>query len=128
MFTRAQTAHPIPRQWARQRLIDFVQASYEAALGTLLDSTTESEVHRLPQVVSKLKQPVYFIAGAEDRIMAPKYVRHLASFHWMFQGYGENVIEIPECGHLAMVEQPDAVADCLRNILAPENGSLSVSS
>ncbi|MDJ0553725.1 MAG: alpha/beta hydrolase [Microcoleaceae cyanobacterium MO_207.B10] len=126
MFTKAQVAHPIPRQWARQRLIDFVQASYEAALGTLLDSTTESEVHRLPQVVSKLKQPAYFIAGTEDRIMDPKYVRHLASFHWMFGGYGENVIEIPECGHLAMIEQPNAVANCLRNILNQENDSFSV--
>ena len=117
IFIRAQAAHPIPRQWARQRLIDFVQASDRAALGTLLESTTESEVHRLPQVVSKLKQPAYFIAGSEDRIMAPKYVRHLASFHWMFQGYGENVIEIPECGHLAMIEQPDAVVSYLQTLL-----------
>ncbi|NEO52109.1 MAG: alpha/beta hydrolase [Okeania sp. SIO3B5] len=117
MFTRTQVATPISRKWGRQRLTDFVGASYEAALGTLLDSTTESEVHRLPLVVSKLKQPVYFIAGAKDQIMAPKYVKHLASFHWMFQGHGGNVLEIPECGHLAMLEKPNDVAAHIRSLL-----------
>lgn len=69
----------------------------EAALGALLDSTTEEQVSILPQVVSKVKQPVDFIAGARDSIMEPKYVRHLASFHPLFQGDGDNVIEIPDC-------------------------------
>lgn len=118
LFSRSQVARPIARQWGRQRLIDFVIAHPEAALQALLDSTTEAEVHRLPQVVSQLEQPVYFIAGANDRVMEPKYVRHLASFHKLFQGCDENVIEIPDCGHLAMVEQPDALNTEIRKILA----------
>ncbi len=118
LFTRTQVARPLARQWGRQRVIDFVVANHEAALGSLLDSTTEAEVHRLPQVVSKLVQPVYFMAGAKDKVMEPKYVRHLASFHTLFQGCGANVVEIPECGHMAMVEQPDLVAGELRQILA----------
>ncbi|MBD2016922.1 alpha/beta hydrolase [Microcoleus sp. FACHB-53] len=117
LLTRSQVARPIPRRWGRQRLIDFVAASPEAAVGALLDSTTETEVNRLPEVVSKLTQPVYFIAGANDKIMEPKYVRHLASFHALFQGCDENVIEIPECGHLAMVEQPDKLETQIRKIL-----------
>jgi pimeloyl-ACP methyl ester carboxylesterase len=117
LLTRSQVARPIARRWARQRLIDFVTASPEAALRALLDSTTETEVIRLPQVVSQLTQPVYFIAGAQDKVMEPKYVRHLASFHKLFQGCDENVIEIPECGHLAMVEQPEALDTQIRNIV-----------
>lgn len=117
LFTRAQVARPLERRWGKQRIIDFVIAHPEAALRTLLDSTTQAEVHRLPQVVSQLKQPVYFIAGAQDTVMEPKYVRHLASFHELFQGYGENVIEIPGCGHMAMVEQPEAVDTEIRQIL-----------
>ncbi|WP_193193882.1 alpha/beta fold hydrolase [Nostoc sp. MG11] len=117
LFTRASVARPLERYWARQRVIDFVVADPEAALGTLLDSTTEEEINRLPQLVSQLKQPVYFLAGAEDKVMEPKYVRHLASFHRLFQYCGDNVIEIPECGHLAMLEQPDAVVEHIQAIV-----------
>jgi pimeloyl-ACP methyl ester carboxylesterase len=117
LFTKASVLRPLERYWARQRLIDFVVADPEAALGTLLDSTTEEEVNSLPQLVSKLKQPVYFLAGADDKVMEPKYVRHLASFHWLFQYVGDNVIEIPNCGHLAMLEQPEAVSEYIRSIV-----------
>ncbi len=118
VFTRANVAKAIDRSWGRQRLIDFVNADADAAVGTLLDSTTEAEVHRLPQVVARLSQPLYFIAGAKDTVMEPKYVRHLASFHRSFGDCGENVFEIPDCGHLAMVEAPDAVVDRVRSILS----------
>lgn len=121
VFTRANVARPIARCWGRQRVIDFVMAHPEAALGTLLDSTTEEEINRLPKVVSQLKQPVYFLTGSEDQIMEPKYVRHLASFHPLFQACGDNVIELPHCGHLAMVEQPDAVTTQIRSIVAQHN-------
>jgi pimeloyl-ACP methyl ester carboxylesterase len=118
LFTRASVTRAIARQWGRQRLLDFVAANSEAALGMLLDSTTEAEVHLLPQVVARLKQPVYFMAGSQDPIMEPKYVRHLASFHHMFHACGDNVVEIADCGHMAMVEQPDAIATHMRAILA----------
>jgi len=121
LFTRANVAQVIARSWGRQRLIDFVVAHPEAALGALLDSTTEEEINRLPQVVSQLKQPVYFLAGSKDQIMEPKYVRHLASFHPLFGACGDNVIDIPHCGHLAMIEQPDAVASQIQWILAQHN-------
>uniref|UniRef100_A0A832H1X6 Alpha/beta hydrolase n=1 Tax=Oscillatoriales cyanobacterium SpSt-402 TaxID=2282168 RepID=A0A832H1X6_9CYAN len=116
-FARSGTARSLSRQWARQRLVDFVTAHPDAALGALLESTTEVEVHRLPQLVSKLEQPVYFITGTQDAIMEPQYVRHLASFHHLFGDCGENVYEIPNCGHLAMVEQPEAVACIIHKIL-----------
>ena len=93
LFMRANVVNPIPRQWGRQRVIDFVMAHPEAALGTLLDSTTEEEVNRLPSLVSQLSQPVYFFAGQQDRIMEAKYVRHLASFHPLFQTCEGNVLE-----------------------------------
>lgn len=116
-MSRLSVAAPIAREWARQRLLDLVAAHPEAALGSLLDSTTETEVHRLPQVVSRLQQPVHFIAGANDPIMEPKYVQHLASFHRSFECCGNNVTEIPNCGHMAMIEQPDAVVACIQRIL-----------
>jgi 2-succinyl-6-hydroxy-2,4-cyclohexadiene-1-carboxylate synthase len=117
LFARAATARSLPRVWARQRLIDFITAHPEAALGTLLESTTEAEVHRLPQIVAQLEQPVYFIAGSQDTIMEPKYVRHLASFHRLFGVSAANVFELSNCGHLAMLEQTEAVAGIMRSLL-----------
>lgn len=118
MMTRMNVARPIARRWGRRRLLDLVAAAPEAALGALMDSTTETEVHRLPQVISRLKQPVHFIAGTKDDIMEPQYVSHLASFHPLFQACGNNVMQIPDCGHLAMVEQPDIVAQQIDMIVA----------
>jgi pimeloyl-ACP methyl ester carboxylesterase len=125
LFARAMVARPLSRCWGRQRLIDFLRADYEAALGSLLDSTTEAEVHLLPQVVSRLSQPVYFIAGDKDSVMEPRYVRHLASFHSLFECKGNNVIEIADCGHLSMVEQPEAVADKILSILLAHQSDLA---
>ncbi|MBE9227904.1 alpha/beta hydrolase [Phormidium sp. LEGE 05292] len=117
VFARDSVACPVARSWGRQRVIDFVMAHPQAALGTLLESTTEAEVNTLPKIVSQLQQPVYFIAGANDKVMEPKYVRHLASFHPLFECCGNNVIEIPDCGHLAMLEQPNVVAKEVSSIL-----------
>ncbi len=117
MFWKAGTEQPMPRHWRRQRLQDFTTADPQAALGSLLESTTEGEVHCLPQVVARLRQPVYFMGGAKDPIMQPCYVRHLASFHRLFDCTGENLLEIPDCGHMAMLEQTDWVANKLRDIV-----------
>ena len=110
-------AQPLNRFWGKQRLLDLLAAQPEAAIGALLESTTETEVHLLPQVVARLPQPVHFIAGVNDTVMEPKYVRHLASFHPSFECCGSNVNQIANCGHLAMLEQPKAVADEICRVL-----------
>jgi 2-succinyl-6-hydroxy-2,4-cyclohexadiene-1-carboxylate synthase len=116
-FAQATVTQKLDRQWGKQRLVDFVVAHPEAALGALLETTTEAEVHLLPQIVSRLQQPVYFVAGDQDPIMAPEYVRHLASFHPLFEGHGANVTELEECGHLAMLEQTAPLATHIHTLL-----------
>jgi 2-succinyl-6-hydroxy-2,4-cyclohexadiene-1-carboxylate synthase len=117
LFARMMVKNPLSRQWGKQRLIDFFKADQAAALGSLLESTTETEVHLLPQVVSRLQQPVYFLAGQNDKVMELQYIHHLASFHPLFRTHGGNVQEIPNCGHMAMLEQPDFVEDKITQIL-----------
>lgn len=117
LFSRASMAKPVDRRWGKQRVIDFISAHPQAARGTLLDSTTPEEVHLLPRVIARLQQPVYFIAGSCDTVMEPRYVRHLASFHRSFQAGEDNVIEIPDCGHMSMIEQTAAIAQQLETIL-----------
>lgn len=117
LFSRMMVARPLDLKWGRQRVIDFVRANEAAALGALLESTTEAEVHLLPQLVSRLKQPVYFIAGEQDKVMELKYVNHLASFHNLFSSQDSNVLKIPNCGHLGMVEAAEEVSQIIAKIL-----------
>jgi 2-succinyl-6-hydroxy-2,4-cyclohexadiene-1-carboxylate synthase len=117
-LAQMSVTQPLTRSWGKQRLVDLLTAQPEAAIGALLESTTETEVHLLPQVVARLQQPVHFIAGINDTVMEPKYVSHLASFHPSFECCGSNVTQIEDCGHLAMLEQPEAVADEIWRILA----------
>jgi 2-succinyl-6-hydroxy-2,4-cyclohexadiene-1-carboxylate synthase len=115
VFSRLMMAHPVAIQWGKRRLIDFLNANGEAALGALLASTTPLEVNRLPQVVASLSQPVYFITGQQDTVMQPRYVTHLASFHPLFsQG---NVTEFEHCGHFAMLEKPQQVVKLIDTVL-----------
>ncbi|MBE9032830.1 alpha/beta hydrolase [filamentous cyanobacterium LEGE 11480] len=116
-FRQMAVTQPIASHWGKQRLIDFLDADLEAARESLLTSTTKAEVHQLPQIVARLKQPAYFIAGATDTIMEPRYVKHLASFHRSFDEWGENVLNLSTCGHLAMLEQTDAVAQYIQSIV-----------
>lgn len=120
---RANVCQPLDRVWGKQRLSDFIQADPEAATGALLDSTTPEEVHQLPQIVARLQQPVYFIAGREDGVMELKYVQHLASFHPLFKSEPGNVIEIAQCGHLSMIEQTQAIAVHLHRILSQSSSA-----
>jgi pimeloyl-ACP methyl ester carboxylesterase len=121
LFTRMMVAQPLQRQWGRQRLQDLLLAHPDAALGTLLESTTEEEIHLLPRIVSQLQQPVYFLAGVKDTVMELKFVRYMASFHALFEAdfdSGEgNVIELPECGHMAMLECPNQVIAATEEII-----------
>jgi len=117
LFSYLMVVRPLKRQWGKQRVIDFVKADTQAALGSLLSSTTEVEVHLLPRVVSRLSQPVYFLAGDKDMVMESKYVRHLASFHWLFKECGGNVIDIANCEHIAMLEQSEVVKSYIEELL-----------
>lgn len=124
IFSRMMVSRPLALSWGRQRLWDFLRADGKAALGSLLESTTEEEVHYLPHLVSRLSQPVYFITGIDDSVMEPKYVHHLASFHFLFGCNGSNVLEIEDCGHFAMLEHTEKVFSMIDNLLRnqePEN-------
>jgi pimeloyl-ACP methyl ester carboxylesterase len=114
VFAKMMVFQPLALPWGTRRVTDLLAAHHDAAAGVLLESTTESEVHRLPQVVAELCQPVHFIGGANDTVMEIKYVNHLASFHALFDSPDGNVTVLPECGHMAMVEQPEAVASTIR--------------
>lgn len=122
VFSKMMVTQPLEQRWGRQRLTDFIRADATAARESLLSSTTAAAVHQLPQIVSCLQQPVYFIAGQADEVMPPRYVLHLASFHWSFYQGEINVLELPNCGHLAMLEQPQQVVQQVKKVLEHHRG------
>ncbi len=118
LLTRMMVHRPLAYRWGSDRCLDLLQAAPEAAVGSLLASTVETEVHLLPRLTASLHQPVYFIAGCQDQVMNPRYVRHLAGY---LRGASQGqtpVIELENCGHLAMIEQPEAVAKLLEEIVS----------
>ena len=119
-FARMMVHQPLSPNWGKLRLYDFIRADRQAAEGALLESTTQAEVHQLPQVVSQLQQPVHFITATEDHIMPPRYVRYLASFHPQFEE-GETITELSECGHIAMLEKSEEVADIVSFVIETHN-------
>lgn len=117
VFANIMVKQSLGYRWGKQRLIDFLRADPEAAVQSLLASTTENEVHQLPHIVSQLSQPVYFVTGAQDTVMEPRYVRHLASFHPFFHQGKQAVVTLEQCGHFAMLEQPLALESQIRHWL-----------
>ncbi|WP_069792103.1 alpha/beta fold hydrolase [Cyanobacterium sp. IPPAS B-1200] len=117
VFARMMVKQPLSRYWGKQRLKDFLRAKEQAAIASLLESTTEEQVHLLPQIVARLAQPLHFIAGKQDKIMETKYVKHLASFHELFKNHHDNIFEIDNCGHFAMLEQTDSVHEQILTIV-----------
>ena len=126
IFSRMMVARPLSVKWGRQRVLDFIKADEAAAMGALLESTTETEVHLLPQLVSRLQQPVYFIAGDRDKVMEVKYVNHLASFHNLFASSDSNVFQLENCGHLGMIEVPNQVASIMNRVLHKHSASADI--
>lgn len=118
VFANIMVRQTLSYRWGQQRLLDFLRADPDAATQSLLASTTEKEVHQLPQIVSQLSQPVYFITGEQDTVMEPRYVNHLASFHRFFHQGKQAVVEFEQCGHFAMLEQPLALETQVRQWLS----------
>ncbi|MGF1569895.1 MAG: alpha/beta fold hydrolase [Nodosilinea sp.] len=117
-LTRSMVSQPLAYEWGRQRLQDLLVAHPDAALGTLLESTTPAEVHLLPRLVQSLEQPIYFVAGRQDPVMDLKFVNHLAGY-LPTAGDGQcPVIALDNCGHMAMVEQPQRVVAILKSLVS----------
>ena len=61
---------------------------------------------------AKVRCPVLVVDGARDIMAPPKNARELIGAL-----RGARVVDLPECGHAIMAEQPDAVLDALRAFL-----------
>ncbi|MFN9547227.1 MAG: alpha/beta fold hydrolase [Cyanobacteriota bacterium] len=80
-------------------------ADQRAARGLLACSTNRRAVRQLPQLTHALTVPSLWIAGSQDQVMEPRYVRHLAGYAAVHR------LEVLEgAGHLPMCQKPRDVA------------------
>ena len=85
-----------------------LMAETRAARGLLATSTHRGAVRQLPMLTAALTVPSLWIVGERDRVMEPRYVRHLASF-----APDHRLELISKGGHLPMCEQPEVLAALL---------------
>jgi pimeloyl-ACP methyl ester carboxylesterase len=80
-------------------------AEGRAARGLLCCSTKRGAVRQLPALTAGLRVPSLWIGGSRDRVMEPRYVRHLAGYAGEYQ-----LAVLPGCGHLPMRQAPRQLA------------------
>jgi pimeloyl-ACP methyl ester carboxylesterase len=95
-------------------------AEQRAARGLLACSTNRGAVRQLPRLAHGLTVPSLWIAGSRDRVMEPRYVRHLAGYS------AAHALEVLDgAGHLPMCQKPRAVADVIQAWLEREVQNLA---
>ena len=101
--------HLRPRALAHWPLLARVRspllADPRAARGLLACGTNRGAVRQLPRLAHALTVPSLWVAGSQDQVMEPRYVRHLAGYA------ADHQLEILEgAGHLPMVQKPRELA------------------
>jgi len=92
-----------------------LRADPRAARGLLACSTNRGAVRQLPLLTSQLAVPSLWISGSRDRVMEPRYVRHLASFTPLHR-----LDMLKGGGHLPMRQRPRELAQLIETWLQQE--------
>ena len=92
-----------------------LRAEARAAQGLLACSTNRGAVRQLPLITSQLAVPSLWISGSRDRVMEPRYVRHLASFTPLHRLH-----LLEGAGHLPMQQCPQELAQVIEAWLQEE--------
>ena len=95
-------------------------ADGRAARGLLACSTNRGAVRQLPRLISELTVPSLWIAGSRDRVMEPRYVRHLAGY-----SHRHELMILEGLGHLPMRQKPRELAALIDSWLEEQLGPSS---
>lgn len=112
MFMARFLHRPLPRDISRSFLQDFLMASYEAALGTILTSVSQRAAEVMPKEFAKLKVPTLLVAGERDIIIPAALGRQAAALNEKVE-----FVEIPATAHFPMLEAPTPYLERVRDFL-----------
>jgi len=99
-FFMARFLHsPIPNAERQAFLEDFLQADYDAALGTIFTSVSKAQAELMPQEFAKLTVPTLMISGEYDKIIPAQMGRQAAALSDKVE-----FVVIPNTAHFPMLE------------------------
>ncbi|AHJ31142.1 alpha/beta hydrolase [Nodularia spumigena CS-584] len=70
---------PIPNSERQAFLQDFLEADYDAALGTIYTSVSKAQAELMPQEFAKVTVPILLVAGEYDQIIPAEMGRQAAA-------------------------------------------------
>jgi pimeloyl-ACP methyl ester carboxylesterase len=103
---------PIPPFERRAFLEDFLQADYEAALGTIYTSVNQKAVEVMPEEFARLQVPTLLISGEKDIIIPAEMGRKAAALNDKIEYF-----EVPQTAHFPMLEDAPTYLQRVREFL-----------
>ena len=98
--------NPAPGMWMTGGGVRLLERSRSGVLHNDLNACNEYR-HGL-DTAAKITGPVHLVLGREDVMAPPRAARELVAALSVVR-----VVELADCGHMLMAEQPDAVRDAL---------------
>ncbi|BAZ00199.1 hypothetical protein NIES37_41880 [Tolypothrix tenuis PCC 7101] len=99
MFMARFLHRPIPKAERQAFLQDFLEADYDAALGTIFTSVSKVQSEVMPQEFAKLTVPTLLVAGEYDKIIPAEMGRQAAAMNEKVE-----FAMLPNTAHFPMLE------------------------
>ncbi|MEH2087451.1 alpha/beta fold hydrolase [Nostoc sp.] len=99
MFMARFLHSSIPHSERQAFLEDFLEADYDAALGTIFTSVSKAQSEVMPQEFAKLTVPTLLVAGEYDKIIPAEMGRQAAALSDKVE-----FVMIPNTAHFPMLE------------------------
>ncbi len=102
----------LPDAVSQPFLEDYLLASYEAALGTMLTAVSKQAAEVMPQEFARISVPTLLVAGEHDIIIPAEMGRRAAALN-----HNVEFVMIPNTAHFPMLEDPIAYLAQVRTFL-----------
>ncbi|OBQ36497.1 MAG: alpha/beta hydrolase [Anabaena sp. CRKS33] len=112
MFMARFLHSPIPKSERQAFLEDFINADYQAALGTIFTSVSKEQAELMPQEFAKLTVPTLLIAGEYDIIIPAELGKKAADLNDQVE-----LAIIPNTAHFPMLEDAETYLAKVRDFL-----------
>ncbi|MFM2064203.1 MAG: hypothetical protein RLZZ507_3874 [Cyanobacteriota bacterium] len=112
MFMARFLHSPIPKSERQAFLQDFIDADYDAAIGTIFTSVSKEQAELMPHEFANLTVPTLLVAGEYDIIIPAEMGRHAASLNDKVE-----FALIPNTAHFPMLEDPKTYLEKVREFL-----------